>query len=62
MPMKAILKDLIIEAAGRAHRNGDLPSDDIPDVEIEEPRADAHGDFSSNIAMVMASIQKMAPR
>ncbi|MGD9179616.1 MAG: arginine--tRNA ligase, partial [Desulfobacterales bacterium] len=60
--MKAILKDLIIEAAGRAHRNGDLPSDDIPDVEIEEPRADAHGDFSSNIAMVMASIQKMAPR
>jgi arginyl-tRNA synthetase len=62
MPMKAILKDLIIDAAGRAHQKGDLPSGDIPEVEIEEPRADAHGDFSTNIAMVMASVQKMAPR
>jgi len=60
--MKTRLKDLIMNAARRAHQKGDLPSADIPEVEIEEPRADAHGDFSSNIAMVMASIQKMAPR
>jgi arginyl-tRNA synthetase len=39
-----------------------LNSADIPAVEIEEPKAQAHGDFSSNIAMVMASVQKMAPR
>jgi arginyl-tRNA synthetase len=62
MTMKPILKDLISDAARRAHQNGDLPSADIPKVEIEEPRAGVHGDFSTNIAMVMASAQKMAPR
>ena len=56
--MKPTLKDLITDAARRAHQKGDLPSADIPEVEIEEPRAEAHGDFSCNIAMVMASIQK----
>ncbi|MGD9349965.1 MAG: arginine--tRNA ligase, partial [Desulfobacterales bacterium] len=60
--MKRKLRDLIYSAAKSAHEKGDLPSADIPVVEIEEPRADAHGDFSTNIAMVMASIQKMAPR
>jgi arginyl-tRNA synthetase len=62
MTMKPILKDLISDAARWAHQNGDLPSADIPKVEIEEPRAGVHGDFSTNIAMVMASAQKMAPR
>jgi arginyl-tRNA synthetase len=60
--MKPKLQDLILSAAKSAHKKGDLPSADIPEVEIEEPRADAHGDFSTNIAMVMASNQKMAPR
>ncbi|MGD8992205.1 MAG: arginine--tRNA ligase [Desulfobacterales bacterium] len=60
--MKQKLQDLIYSAAKSAFEKGDLPSADIPAVEIEEPRADAHGDFSTNIAMVTASIQKMAPR
>ena len=60
--MKQKLQDLIYSAAKSAFKKGDLPSGDIPEVEVEEPRADAHGDFSTNIAMVMASIQKMAPR
>jgi arginyl-tRNA synthetase len=60
--MKQKIKNLIFSAAESAHQKGDLPSADISEVEVEEPRADAHGDFSSNIAMVMASIQKMAPR
>ena len=60
--MKQKIKNLIINAVGRAHQKGDLPSADIPEVEVEEPRAEAHGDFSTNIALVMASIQKMAPR
>ncbi len=60
--MKLKIKNLILDAVRSAHQKGDLPSADISEVEVEEPRADAHGDFSSNIAMVMASIQKMAPR
>ena len=60
--MKQKLQELILSAAKNAHEKGDLPSADIPEIEIEEPRADAHGDFSCNIAMVSASVQKMAPR
>ena len=60
--MKLILKNKILEAARAAHKNGELPSSEIPEPEIEEPKARTHGDFSTNIAMVMASTQKMAPR
>ena len=60
--MKQKIKNLISEAAQAAHAKGDLPSAEIPEPEIEEPKADVHGDVSSNIAMVMASSQRMAPR
>jgi arginyl-tRNA synthetase len=60
--MKQKIQDLILSAAKSAFEKGDLPSADISEVEVEEPRAGVHGDFSSNIAMVTASVQKMAPR
>jgi arginyl-tRNA synthetase len=60
--MKQKIKNLIKKAAQVAHEKGDLPSADIVEAELEEPRAEAHGDFSTNMAMVMASAQKMAPR
>jgi arginyl-tRNA synthetase len=60
--MKQKLKDLIIRSAQRAYDNGSLPSNKFSDVELEEPKVEAHGDYSTNIAMVMASSQKMAPR
>jgi arginyl-tRNA synthetase len=60
--MKQKIKNLILTAAENAHQKGDLSSAEIPDIEVDEPRAKAHGDFSSNIAMVMASAQEMAPR
>lgn len=59
--MKDRLKKIILNAAGRAHENGELPSSAFPDVEILEPKAGHHGDFSTNVAMQMAKIQKMAP-
>jgi len=60
--MKEKLKNLTYKAAKTAHAKGDLTSPEIPEPNIEEPKSDAHGDFSTNIAMVMASNQKMAPR
>ncbi|MBW1893686.1 MAG: arginine--tRNA ligase, partial [Deltaproteobacteria bacterium] len=60
--MKNRLKQLILEAADKAHQNGDLPSSEFPEVEIEEPKAASHGDFSTNVAMQMASVQRMPPR
>jgi arginyl-tRNA synthetase len=60
--IKNNLKQIVREAAQRAHAEGHLPSDDFPDVEIEEPKNETHGDFSTNLAMIMAKVQKMSPR
>ena len=60
--MKKEIKELIYKALKQAYQKGDLPSSEFPEVELEEPKARMHGDFSTNIAMIMASSQKMAPR
>jgi arginyl-tRNA synthetase len=60
--MKQRIKNIISQAAMAAYEKGDLPSQEIPEVEVEEPKVETHGDFSTNIAMVVASIQKMPPR
>jgi arginyl-tRNA synthetase len=60
--MKESIKQLILDGARKAYEKGLLKSDEFPEMEIEEPRYDAQGDFSTNFAMVSASVQKMAPR
>ena len=61
--MKKQLIQIVEDALASAHQKGRLPSPDLPkDVVIEEPKNEAHGDYSTNAAMAMASIQKMPPR
>ncbi len=60
--MKNRIRKLILEAALRAHNKGLLSTAEFSDVILEKPKAEAHGDFSTNFAMVIASLQKMAPR
>ena len=60
--MKLTIKKIVLDAAQKAYKKGLLNSDQVPEMEIEEPRHQAHGDYSTNFAMVCASIQKMAPR
>ena len=60
--MKNRIRKLISDAASKAHEKGLLSSADFPEVNVEKPKVEAHGDFSTNFAMVMASLQKMAPR
>ncbi len=60
--MKDTIKKIVVEAAEQAFKNGMLPSDQIPDIQIEETKHQTHGDYSTNFAMVSASIQKMSPR
>jgi arginyl-tRNA synthetase len=60
--MKQKIIDLIRNAANRAYETGDLPSKAYPEIEVEVPKIESHGDFSTNMAMVTASVQKMAPR
>jgi arginyl-tRNA synthetase len=60
--MKQRIKRLIFNAVSLANENKALPCAELPEIEIEVPKVQSHGDFSSNIAMVSASIQKMPPR
>jgi len=60
--MKQKIKKLITAAVNRAVTEGVLSAQKLTEVEIEIPKNDLHGDFSANIAMIMASAQKMAPR
>jgi len=60
--MKQKIKNIIHQAVTKAYENGDLPSLVFPDVEVEEPKVALHGDFSTNISMIMASALKMPPR
>jgi arginyl-tRNA synthetase len=60
--MKNDIKQLILGAARDAFQHGELSSDDFPAVDVEEPKLVLHGDFSTNFAMVSASVQKMAPK
>jgi arginyl-tRNA synthetase len=60
--MKKRLKEMILASAASAHEKGILPSPDFCDVVLEEPKADSHGDLSTNMAMQMARTQRMPPR
>ncbi|MGD9731821.1 MAG: arginine--tRNA ligase [Desulfamplus sp.] len=60
--MKNAIKNIVLDAAEAAFKKGLLPNNITPDMEIEAPRHENHGDFSTNFAMVSASVQKMAPR
>ncbi|MBU0465955.1 MAG: arginine--tRNA ligase [Proteobacteria bacterium] len=60
--MKHKIRKIVLDAAQKGFENGLLPSDHVPEMEIEEPRNPSHGDFSTNFAMVSAAIQKMPPR
>ena len=60
--MKTTIRELVLKGAQAAFENGSLPSDQIPEMDIEAPKHAAQGDLSTNFAMVSAGIQKMAPR
>ncbi len=60
--MKEKIKSIILASVLLAHKNRELPSVEFSEIEIEVPKVQSYGDFSTNIAMVTASIQKMPPR
>ena len=59
---KSIIKKIIDEALENARQKGSLTFQDIPDYVIEIPREKGHGDFASNIAMLLARQARMAPK
>ncbi len=60
--MKQSIRELIENAFQQAHESGALSSGQLPDFNVETPRFENQGDLSTNIAMISASLQKMAPK
>jgi len=56
------LDELIRKALLQAQREERLPAVEIPQIVLERPREKAHGDWATNIAMVLAGQAKMPPR
>nr|WP_321399710.1 arginine--tRNA ligase [uncultured Desulfobacter sp.] len=59
--MKTKIRTMVLDAARAAFEKGVLPSDQTPEFEVETPKYEGQGDFSTNFAMVSAKLQKMAP-
>lgn len=60
--MKNTVRKLISEALNRAKENGDLTLESLPNIAIEEPKDKKFGDYSTNVAMLMAKSERKNPR
>ncbi|KRG62034.1 arginine--tRNA ligase [Stenotrophomonas humi] len=61
--MKAQLRALIGQGIEALRANGTLPADTLPpDFVVERPKTREHGDFASNVAMLLAKAARSNPR
>ncbi|MFA7177750.1 MAG: arginine--tRNA ligase, partial [Smithellaceae bacterium] len=60
--MKKKLISLIARSVGACAGKGLLPDVDLSRIEVEVPANPEHGDYASNIAMVLASQARQNPR
>lgn len=60
--IKERIRQMLLAAARAAYEAGALSSADFPPINVEEPKAGAHGDLATNFAMTSASVQKMPPK
>ncbi len=60
--MKALLRTAIDGVIERLRQAGTLTSSDSSDYQIETPKLEAHGDFSTNVAMLLAKVNRRPPR
>jgi arginyl-tRNA synthetase len=52
---------LIERAIKKAQKKGDLPKFDPPEVILERPKDEGHGDYATPVCMSMARLARMAP-
>ncbi|EPN58752.1 arginyl-tRNA ligase, partial [Pseudomonas syringae pv. actinidiae ICMP 18807] len=60
--MKDTIRQLIQQALTRLVTEGVLPEGLTPAIQVENARDKTHGDFASNIAMMLAKPAGMKPR
>lgn len=60
--VKNQITEMVMNSIEEAKKNGLLNIEEIPSVEIEEPKEKQFGDLAINTAMIMAKSAKMPPR
>ncbi|ACM21268.1 arginyl-tRNA synthetase [Geotalea daltonii FRC-32] len=60
--MKELLRTLISQGLAGCYADGSLSSGEFPSIIIEKPAHADHGDFATNVAMLLAKAEKKAPR
>ncbi|MDP3937998.1 MAG: arginine--tRNA ligase [Deltaproteobacteria bacterium] len=60
--MRPKLKEFLAEAVHGCVRKGLLPEEELPDWQLEPPKTREHGDYASNLALLLAPRLKKNPR
>lgn len=60
--MKNFLRQQLTAALDRCQRAGTIACDGAPDIQLEVPGNPDHGDFATNLALVLAKGARKAPR
>lgn len=60
--MKQQLESLLLQAIAALKEAGDLPTDATPQFDVERTKTKEHGDFASNVALVLAKVARAKPR
>jgi arginyl-tRNA synthetase len=60
--MKNKIVDILEKAVAVCHRTGSLKALDVPVIEVGLTKDPAHGDYATNIAMILAAREKKSPR
>ncbi|HEU4991815.1 MAG TPA: arginine--tRNA ligase, partial [Luteimonas sp.] len=62
-PLRALVRHLVEQGIDALRAQGTLPADlATPDFVVERPKERSHGDFSCNVAMLLAKPAKSNPR
>lgn len=60
--MKQLVEQLLSEALDALKATGKIPADITPDIKVERTKDTSHGDFATNIALVLAKACRQPPR
>ena len=60
--MKRHIVALLADALEQLKRDGKLPVDADPEIQVERARDRAHGDYAANTAMMLAKVARKPPR
>ncbi len=60
--MKDTIIELLAQAMSKLQQDGVLPADLAPAIQLERTKDEKHGDFATNLALMVAKPAKKAPR